>query len=318
MGLNDTYAAVWGQILLMDPIPSLSKVFSLLLQDEKQRKVGKRVNTESSALAVKNSGSFTKGSNKGKSGRPQCIHCGALGHVVDKCYKLHGYPPGYKSKNKTQQGGSASFANNVVATDNCCEETVNLTRAEYQQLLGLLNSQNHFVTQAPQEPASNAPQVATIITQPSLNFQGHELSGIRFFAHTHLPKLPNHSLQYSVFSSQVDTSHICSSDWILDSGATDHMVHSLQFFTSITSIVHISVKLPNGDMAKVTHIGTVKLSSTLTLENVLCIPTFFFNLVSISKLTQSPSCCCIFLSHFCFSISTMHLRPVTSSSICFC
>ena len=206
----------------------------------------------------------------------------------------------------------------MVATDNCYEETVNLTRAEYQQLLGLLNSQNHFGTQAPQEPASNAPQVATIITQPSLDFQGHEMSGIRFSAHTHLPNLPYHSLQYSVPSSQVDTSHICSSDWILDSGATDHMVHSLQFFTSITSIVHISVKLLNGDMAKVTHIGTVKLSSTLTLENVLCIPTFSFNLVSISKLTQSPSCCCIFLSHFCFSISTMHLKPVNSSSICFC
>nr|XP_023890238.1 ent-kaurene oxidase, chloroplastic-like [Quercus suber] len=36
MGLNDTYSAVRGQILLMDLIPSLSKVFSLLLQDEKK------------------------------------------------------------------------------------------------------------------------------------------------------------------------------------------------------------------------------------------------------------------------------------------
>ena len=65
-GFDDTYAAVRGQILLMDPIPSLNKVFSL--QDEKQRKVGKRLNIESSTLAV--SGSFAKGSNKGKSGRP--------------------------------------------------------------------------------------------------------------------------------------------------------------------------------------------------------------------------------------------------------
>ena len=78
------------------------------------------------------------------------------------------------------------------------------------------------------------------------------------------------------------------------------MVHSLQFFTSITSVVQISVRLPNGDVAKVTHIGTVQLSSTLIFENVLCIPTFSFNLVSISKLTQSPSRCCIFLSPYCF------------------
>ena len=90
MGLNDTYATVRGQILLINPIPTLSKVFSLLLQDEKQRKVGKKFNAESSTLAVKNGGSSTKGFTKGKSGRPQCIHCGLLGHVVDKCYKLHG------------------------------------------------------------------------------------------------------------------------------------------------------------------------------------------------------------------------------------
>lgn len=35
MGLNETYTTVKGQILLMDPIPSLGKVFSFLLQDEK-------------------------------------------------------------------------------------------------------------------------------------------------------------------------------------------------------------------------------------------------------------------------------------------
>ena len=88
--------------------------------------------------------------------------------------------------------------------------------------------------------------------------------------------------------------------WILDSGATNHMVHSIHFFTSITSSIQNSIRLPNGDMVKVTHIGTVKVSATLTLEHVLCIPSFSFNLISISKLTQNPSCCCIFLSHHYF------------------
>ena len=77
--------------------------------------------------------------------------------------------------------------------------------------------------------------------------------------------------------------------WILASGAIDHMVHSIHFFTSITSSVQISVRLPTGDIVKVTHIGTVKVLATLTLEHVLCIPSFSFNLISISKLTQNPS-----------------------------
>ena len=99
MCLNDTYVIVKGKILLMDPIPSLSKVFSLLLQDEKQRKVGKKLNTESSTLAIKTNGS-TKSFNKAKFGRPQCTYCGILGHAADKCYKLHGYPLGYKFNTK--------------------------------------------------------------------------------------------------------------------------------------------------------------------------------------------------------------------------
>ena len=61
------------------------------------------------------------------------------------------------------------------------------------------------------------------------------------------------------------------------------MVHSLQFFTSITCTVQISVQLPNGAVAKVTHIGTVHLSSGLILENVLCIPTFSFNLALLAN-----------------------------------
>ena len=113
-----------------------------------------------------------------------------------------------------------------------------------------------------------------------------------------------------LFSLQVLILHIISNDWILDSGATNHMVHSIHFFTSITSSVQISVKLPNGDMVKVTHIGTVQISATLTLEHVLCIPSFSFNLISISKLTQNPSCCCIFRSHYCFLQDLQHWKMI--------
>ena len=69
MGLNKTYTTVRGQIPLMDPISSLDKIFSLLIQDEKQRKVGKKNTIESFALVVKANGS-SKLFNKAKSGRP--------------------------------------------------------------------------------------------------------------------------------------------------------------------------------------------------------------------------------------------------------
>ncbi|XP_059429182.1 uncharacterized protein LOC132162995 [Corylus avellana] len=39
MGLNDSYSQIRGQILLHDPIPSITKVFSLIVQEEKQREI---------------------------------------------------------------------------------------------------------------------------------------------------------------------------------------------------------------------------------------------------------------------------------------
>lgn len=39
--------------------------------------------------------------NNPKQKKVQCSHCGYLGHSVDGCYKIHGYPPGFKHKYKT-------------------------------------------------------------------------------------------------------------------------------------------------------------------------------------------------------------------------
>lgn len=40
VGLKDAFSQVRGQILTMDQIPPISKVFSLVLQDEKHREIG--------------------------------------------------------------------------------------------------------------------------------------------------------------------------------------------------------------------------------------------------------------------------------------
>ena len=37
MGLNDSFSQIQGQILLMDPIPPVDKVYSLLIQEERKR-----------------------------------------------------------------------------------------------------------------------------------------------------------------------------------------------------------------------------------------------------------------------------------------
>lgn len=77
------------------------------------------------------------------------------------------------------------------------------------------------------------------------------------------------------------------------------MVNSISLFTSDITPCHSVVKLPDGKSATVSFIGTVSLSPTLVLKNVLCVPSFRFNLISASKLTTDLHCCLIFLSGYC-------------------
>ena len=84
-------------------------------------------------------------------------------------------------------------------------------------------------------------------------------------------------LSHSVFSAQVTNRRAydrCT--WVLDNGATDHFVCSVDLLTSITTTMQSLVQLPNKESAQVTHIGTVVLSSSFTLTNVLCVPSFSF------------------------------------------
>ena len=87
----------------MDLIPPVNKVYSLLIQEERQRLVGKCSNNgpfvESTAFAAKSMTLGPKNSKKGKE-MPTCSHCGLLDHTVEKCYKIHGYPLGYKTKSR--------------------------------------------------------------------------------------------------------------------------------------------------------------------------------------------------------------------------
>ena len=81
-----------------------------MIQEERQRALcfngGTSVN--STTLAVKTQGLNQGGKNNKGKGKPICIHCGKVGHFMEKCYKLVGFPPGYKQK------GKVSMANQLT------------------------------------------------------------------------------------------------------------------------------------------------------------------------------------------------------------
>ena len=84
------------------------------------------------------------------------------------------------------------------------------------------------------------------------------------------------------------------------------MVQSITCFTTITATLNTYVNLPNGEVASVTYVGIVKILEHLILHNVLCVPSFSFNLIYVSQLAKSTACCLIFFGNLCFIQDLAH------------
>lgn len=88
--------------------------------------------------------------------------------------------------------------------------------------------------------------------------------------------------------------------WIIDTGATCHIACCLDFFITLTPISNCFVTLPNGSKIAVHSIGTVKLSPNLILHNVLYIPPFHVNLISVGALLITSNISAFLRDRWCF------------------
>lgn len=84
----------------------------------------------------------------------------------------------------------------------------------------------------------------------------------------------------------------------MDTEATNHISFNLSWLKNLRpvngKIPHI-IRLADGSSYVVCNIGVYKISPDLTLKNVLNVPFFRYNLISISKLTTDSSCkVCLF------------------------
>ena len=77
-----------------------------------------------------------------------------------------------------------------------------------------------------------------------------------------------------------------SSYWIIDSGATHHVMGEISFMFNVVSIPSCLVGLPNGSKAVATKKGSVRLCPSITLTNVLLVPKFSCSLLSVAQLTN--------------------------------
>ncbi|KAL8139918.1 hypothetical protein V2J09_005939 [Rumex salicifolius] len=78
--------------------------------------------------------------------------------------------------------------------------------------------------------------------------------------------------------------------WIIDSGATHHITPNLSLFSSYEALSTPDfITMPDGSQSQITHVGIVKLNDQYVLRNVLCVPGFTFNLLSVSQFSKDLS-----------------------------
>ncbi|KAL2945178.1 Retrovirus-related Pol polyprotein from transposon RE1 [Bienertia sinuspersici] len=99
----------------------------------------------------------------------------------------------------------------------------------------------------------------------------------------------------------------------MDTGATHHMTGNFKCMIDANEVSkHVVINLPNGESSVVTHNRNVKLENGICLRNVMYIPDFKHNLMSIQKLTQDTEYRAIFQSNFCIveECESVHVRAV--------
>ena len=265
---------------------------------------GSNVNSNPNFLGFFGNSGASGGKNSKGRDRPICTHCGKLGHVMEKCFKLYGFPPGFKPKGK-------NFMVNQVNVQEACAYNGHtsaifpFTQEQCQQFLTMLGTQMQaaHLTSGGKETQFNMGNKETHMANnmikpnpimPSSSSATDALTMAGMFNST----CPD--LRHSVFFAQITHRTAFGGNiWVIDTGATNHIVYSIHLLTDFT-VVNCVVALPNGETALVTHIGSICLFENLVLTNVLCVPSFSFNLLSVSQLTKKMHCCLIFLSTFYF------------------
>ncbi|OIT38236.1 hypothetical protein A4A49_58384, partial [Nicotiana attenuata] len=94
---------------------------------------------------------------------------------------------------------------------------------------------------------------------------------------------------------------INSEKWIVDSGATNHMVHIKELLDKINNKIlgnAPKVYLPDGTSLDVECTGESKIGENCIVKNVLHVPSFKYNLLSVSKLTRDLRCFVSFYPDF--------------------
>ncbi|CAL5205598.1 unnamed protein product [Lathyrus oleraceus] len=232
-GLNDKFSHTKSQIMLMNPLPDIDTVFSMLIQQEREIENfvidsivndAPDMNSSNALLANSYSGNFHgkynfkgKGQNYSSKGANRfCTHCNRSNHTLETCWIKHGYPISYKGKGKNTS--QSTQANSVAPPNGTIHGSSAQLDSNSKPLFGFTQEQYHGILGLVQQFKSQPSPASKSVSTSPLAFNSQSSNG----------------------------NGKCSHLWILDTGATDHFTFDLSCFSTYRNIIPISVSLPNG------------------------------------------------------------------------
>lgn len=276
-GVNEVYGPQRSQLLMLNPLPSVEVAVAVLQQEEAQRSLLSSVLPDLELSAM-----YSKSVPASQPEKPLlCSACNVKGHSKERCWTVIGYPkwhPKYKP-------------------------SMNNTKIK------------PATTPSPHK-WSSTPKMAAAATvssaSPGLLFTPQQLEQLAQL----VPHLQNQTMKTAEteedapyhFSGMISTmtSTKSAEEWIIDSGASDHMTPHLKLLHKATPTGHSPlINLPNGDTTVISHKGMATLPNGLKLEDILCVPNFKHNLLSVQKLVKDNACQVQFFPKHCCIIDTV-------------
>lgn len=306
ISLPDDYQSVMALLIQQKEEDLKFETVASVIQNE-HRLITMRQKTKESEVASA-ANKFTKRDERKKT--EKCTFCGIKGHLIDVCYRKHGFPEGYKRPPpkpsaipRKHQSSHFSVEEKAETSDKAAQYASAQAYA-YSTTVGLpvksafkrLGPAIEKASRKPKLPKTSLLRLKSVIIDPKVVFKCLPPADdvVDAFVDEAEMKLMNKSSElYALFTSHSRNSRQVPG-WLLDSGASAHMSYNINLFTDLRHGEKGFITIANGSRIPIRGIGKVKIlvgpadnQLALMLNDVAYAPDLHVNLLSVKQLNDS-------------------------------
>nr|GEY03384.1 hypothetical protein [Tanacetum cinerariifolium] len=158
MGLNDVFQPIRRSLLSRETLTDVKNAFAIISREESHKGLASSssgsVKKPQVSSFVAKSNSWTNNGNKridnnkrfrnsannrGPNLNLNCTNCRKVGHIVDRCFDIIGYPFGYNKNHGPKPNGLRTFNDNFVSTSSEKGASLSFTNEQMIKIMNLIN-----------------------------------------------------------------------------------------------------------------------------------------------------------------------------------